>query len=253
MKKVFLSIMLAGLFLFGAAQALQQPLTEGVINYQEIIKLEIQLEGEAAQMSHLFPKEKKTNKVLYFNASTTLYENGTSTETPEAITPDEGKVVIKMMEPDNKLFTDLANNMQIEQREFMNRLFLINKDLDSNKWKLTGNQKVILDFPCQEAITKDTSKQITVWFTSVIPVGSGPGEFGGLPGMVLAVEAGDGTFSLIATKVEAKDLAAETFVKPKKGKKVSKEDFDKIVEAKMKESGASGSGGHQIVIKIEQD
>jgi len=160
--------------------------------------------------------------------------------------------MIKMKEPNNKIFTDLAKKEQVEQREFMSRVFLIEGGADQ-QWKLTGNQKMILDFPCQEAIFEKDSSKIVAWFTPVIPVSIGPSNYGGLPGLILSVEADDGKNVITANSVDFTPVSAGKLEKPRKGKNVTREEFDQIVAEKMKEMGAeNGSGGTQMIFHIQR-
>jgi GLPGLI family protein len=223
----------------------------GTIIYEQVVQLEIKLEGESAQFANMLPKERKTQKVLYFNSSGSLYENKPVAEDQTMRTEAGGAVMIRMMEPDNKVFTDLSNNRQVEKREFMTREFLIETNLDLSAWKLTGNQKMILNYPSQEAVRETKEGKTSAWFTPVIPVSAGPGVYNGLPGLVLAVNINDGKQLLTAISIDLNPVAEDVINKPDKGKKVTKEEFDKIVEEKMKEMGeTSPGGGNRVMIRI---
>lgn len=226
---------------------------EGTITYQQVVKMEIKLEGDASAFADMLPKERKSLKSLLFTSESSLYQN-TEKEEDETLHMEQGgaNVMIRMEEPENKVFTDLESGNKIEQREFMTRTFLIEGSAE-NKWKLTGNQKKILDYPCQEAELDGAEEKTLAWFTSVIPVSGGPGNYGGLPGMILAVDIKDGNNTITATSVELAKLEKGLIEKPKKGKKVSREEFETIVQEKMKEMGAEhGEGGGTFMIKIRQ-
>lgn len=225
----------------------------GMVVYEEVTKLEIKLEGDASQFAHMLPKERKSNKVLFFNENMSLYENKANDE-DETMSMNSGhaNVMIKMAEPENKVFTDLESKKQIEQREFMTRTFLIEGE-NTQTWKMTGNQKMVLDFPCQEAVVEKDSISYSAWFTPVIPVSAGPSKYGGLPGLILAVESSDGKSSIKATSIDFNELEKDVPEKPKKGRKVTREEFEKIVEEKMKEMGAEGRGeGQMMIINIRK-
>ncbi len=246
----FLSFLLAAVLVKAQDNAPASGNT-GTVVYEQVIKLEIKLEGESAQFANMVPKERRTQKVLYFNPSGSLYENKPTEEDQTMRTESGGAVMIRMLEPDNKVFTDLSGNRQVEKREFMTREFLIETTLDPSGWKLTGNQKMILNYPCQEAVKETKEGKTSVWFTPVIPVSAGPGVHNGLPGLVLAVDINDGKQTLIAISIDLNPVAENVIVKPVKGKKVTREEFDKIVEEKMKETGAeSGPGGARMMIRI---
>ena len=228
--------------------------TSGTVVYEQVVKLEIKLEGDAAQFADMLPKERKSKKILYFNSEESLFENAEAKE-DEAMSMHSGggNVMIKMQEPENVIYTDLSEKKQVEQREFMTRVFLIDGEI-AQQWKITGNQKMILNFPCQEAIVEKDSTKTIAWFTPVIPVSAGPSKYGGLPGLILSVESGDGKQSTIATSVDFSLLPGDKLEKPNKGKKVTREEFDKIVEEKMKEMGAEngGTGGTHMMIRIQK-
>lgn len=223
----------------------------GKVTYEQVIKLEIKLEGASAQYAGMLPKERRSEKILWFSESATLFENSANaTPNDMSMHSGEGNVMVRVAEPENKVFTDLSDGSQVEQRDFMTRLFLI-EGQPVRQWKLTGQQKMILDYPCQEAVMGEGDKKVSAWFTPVIPVSSGPATYGGLPGLILAVDINEGRQAYTAVKVETGLSEAPALMRPDKGKQVTREEFDKIVEEKMKEMGAQpGAGGHQMMIRI---
>lgn len=248
MKKVVLLFIAIAFILTSRAQ----DNTSGTVVYEELIKLDIKLEGDAAQFAHMMPKERKSNKLLYFNPEASLYENEKAPEDETMEMESEGASIgIKIKVPENVVYTDLESRRQLEQREFMTRMFLIESEVQ-HQWKLTGNQKLILDFPCQEAITEKDSALIKVWFTPAIPVSAGPELYGGLPGMILALEADNGKKTITATSVDFAPVDKNVLAKPKKGKKVTREEYDAIVKEKMEEMGAEGGQGRHMMIRIQR-
>ena len=135
----------------------------------------------------------------------------------------------------------------------MTRMFLISSEIPDIEWKITGQQKMILDFPCMEATQTDTAGVVTsAWFTPSIPVQSGPAKYFNLPGLVLEVDKDNGKTQFIAKSVNFDAPDKSILKKPKDGKKVTREEFDSIVEEKMKEIGAEGgSDGSQVIIRIK--
>jgi GLPGLI family protein len=245
--------------LFAAVANAQKPdngfLLSGTVIYQQIAKLNIKLEGDGAALADALPKEQKSEKILHFSEKSSLYENYNGGGTDDPMPMEKGGVMIKMSQTDNRTFSDLVNKKVIEQKDFMSRLFLVESELPSEKWKLTGNQRRILEYPCQEAVREEDSIQVHAWFTPTIPVPAGPGEYVGLPGLVLAVESHDGDRRLEAISVELKPLDADILKPPKKGKKVTGEEYEAIVAEKLKEMGVEhgGQGGNATwVIEIKQ-
>jgi len=228
----------------------------GTIQYKEKVKLEFKIEGPMSEALQNMPKERISGKVLYFSPEASLNKKAEQeNDNNEKEIMQSGKNIrITMTEPDNRYFIDLNKKKTIEQREFMTRKFLISGDLPENNWKIIGEQEEILDYPCMEAIKTDTSGVITrVWFTPAINIPAGPSEYCNLPGMVLKVDIDNGKRIIEATNINFDDPGDEVFEKPKKGKKVTKEEFDKIVAEKMEEMEAQGTTkGATVVIKIRK-
>ena len=136
----------------------------------------------------------------------------------------------------------------------MTRIFLIEGQVPVHAWKLTGQQKMILDYPCQEATLEVDEKSISAWFTPAIPVSAGPANYGNLPGLILSVDIDEGQRVITARSVESMEPTSENLKKPKKGKKVSQEEYEAIVAEKMEEMGGEqGEGGNvHMMIRIEQ-
>ena len=230
--------------------------TEGKVVYEVVQKLDIKLDGDAAAFAHALPKERRSKKELLYTGENSLYQKLENDESAEDMAMQHGgmAVQIKMMEPDDKLFADLNKKITIEKKEFMTREFLISGNIDPTGWKMTGEQKMILDYPCQKATKSvEEDKEIAVWFTPAIPVSSGPEEYLGLPGLVLAVEQDGGDQTITATSIEFVAHAKDAITKPKKGKKVSRDEFKQIVDEKMKEMGAEhGQSTGTFIMHIER-
>jgi len=255
-QTILLPVFLSMAILLNAQQSNNSFLFSGSVIYEQILKFDIQLEGDAAQFAHALPKEQKSEKILHFSEEAALFQNHKSEEPEEAVPMEEGGMVITMYEPDNKTYMDLVNKELIEQQEFMTRIFLIESDMKDEKWKMTGKQRAILDYPCQEAVSEVEGKEVHAWFTPEIPVAVGPGRYCGLPGLVLALEMEDGDRTLTATDVELKLLDKGILKRPTKGKKVTREEFEDLVAEKMQEMGVEGEEGggsmQTVVIKINE-
>ena len=68
--------------------------------------------------------------------------------------------------------------------------------------------------------------------------------------MILKLDRNDGEIIIEAKNVELKKLDKKAIKAPKKGKKVTQEEFEKIRDEKIKEMEAEmGGGGNRIIIK----
>jgi GLPGLI family protein len=201
----------------------------------------------------MLPKERQSFKMLTYNKDNALYIKDDTAEDGGdiALQSGGGMAHFRMYEPDNKMFTDMKNRVQIEQREFMNRMFLIESDMTLAPWKLTGNEREILGYLCQEAVMEKDSVKTVAWFTPTIPLPIGPATYNNLPGVVLAVDINDGRHTITATRITADQ--PNKIAKPKDGKKVTEDGFKKIVDEKMKEMGVEQGGavhGERVMIRI---
>ncbi len=225
----------------------KEAIQSGTITYNETKKINFESGDDiviVTKPSAGLPKESCTGKKLYFNKDATLYLNDEESENDGSLKKElenGATMIIHSFEntADNKIFTDLNSKKQIEQREFMTRLFLIERKIDAKKWKITGKQKTILDYSCQEAILKENGEKTTAWFTPNIPISSGPDSFYGLPGMILAIESNNAEHVITATSIDLTPIDNNLIEIPTKGKKITKEKFDKIVEKKKKENNGN--------------
>lgn len=254
MKTMILIPAVLVLFLTGHGQTSTGTNDSGVVTYDDKMKLDIKLEGESAGYADMLPKERTEQKILYFTPDVSVYQADIEKKKPDDVEQEAGgaMVHVQMAFSDDKIYRDLKAHKKIEQREFMTRMFLIESDAGKADWKLTGAQKTILGFPCQEALREDDGKKIRAWYTPSITVSTGPQNFGNLPGLILSVDIDDGQRTITASSITFTPVDKRLMVKPKEGKKVTAEQFHKIVDAKMKEMGNDDGKGAHVVIRIQK-
>lgn len=74
---------------------------------------------------------------------------------------------------------------------------------------------------------------VTAWYTPQIPVSNGPGEYHGLPGLILEVQA-DRTV-MLCTKIVMNPQEKEAISRPDKGEIVTREAYNAIMKKKIEE------------------
>ena len=74
---------------------------------------------------------------------------------------------------------------------------------------------------------------VTAWYTPQIPVSTGPGEYQGLPGLILEVQA-DRTV-ILCTKIVMNPQEKEAINKPDTGEIVTREAYNTIMKEKIEE------------------
>ena len=72
-----------------------------------------------------------------------------------------------------------------------------------------------------------------MWYTLDIPVNHGPGDYWGLPGLILELNSGNTT--VLCSKIVLNPKEKMEIKEPTKGKEVSLEEYDEIIQEKMKE------------------
>jgi len=248
MKKIIFCLSLFATFNLFAQQ------TEGTIYYTESVKLDIELPADQEHLRAMIPSSSDQTKALYFTPTMSMYKDMDATDGNTEINHEsegtEMQINIVSGSSDNRLLKDFESKEMTDQRDFLGKKFLINSEIVEMEWKITGQQKKILDYVCQEATTTKEEKIITAWFAPQIPISNGPDALGHLPGMILEVSMDEGKRTITATKVEFGAVDKDLLVKPTKGKKITKEAFRKIQKEKIKEMG--GESG-KTVIRMEFD
>lgn len=223
----------------------------GVITYQETMKLEIDFDGDhgGVDLAGMLPTSRSVSRKLIFDKGQSLYIDGGDVKEDTEISSDDGSIQIKIMESDIEsiLYTDYSKKERLKQEGFMGRAFIITEPVEKLKWKITPEKVKYLDFECIKAtMTDEEGDEVVAWFAPAIPVKAGPASYGQLPGAILMLSKGDKKLEIKATKVEMGEV--ETIKQPKDGKKVTVEEYDKIVEEKMKEMEKE-YGGRGIMIR----
>ena len=185
-----------------------------------------------------------------FDATTSTFEEMQELEKPK-LGSEDFQVSISF----NKgvLFKNLKTKQSIEESfSFDDKKYLVQDNLPTYDWKITSETKKIGNYNCLKAtaIIKVTEKQlkeyqerqkkkksltsflnkapedtmITAWFTSEIPVSNGPAEFGGLPGLILELTAGEILY--ICSKITINPKNKLVVAEPKKGKPIAKEIYE---------------------------
>jgi GLPGLI family protein len=158
-------------------------------------------------------------------------------------------------------YKNTKEGVVLEETEFFGKKFLISEEVGRPDWKLEAETKKIGNYTCYKATylkkenalsfssfarrgraanqpdspEKDTLQMVlvTAWYAPQIPVSQGPGEFWGLPGLILEVKSG--TTTLLCTEIRMNPTEKIVIKKPTKGKQVTRQEYTKIVTKKMSE------------------
>ncbi|MFY0630158.1 MAG: GLPGLI family protein [Flavobacteriaceae bacterium] len=155
-------------------------------------------------------------------------------------------------------YKNVKQNQLIQSQEFYGKRFLVKDKLQEIKWKVSSETKTIGQYTCfkataliptaeltwydfswanlQSTESKDAEvkmTQIEAWYTIQIPVGHGPAEYWGLPGLILEVSAGNTT--MLCSKIVMNPKDKIKIEAPDKGKEVTKSKYQETVQGKMLE------------------
>jgi GLPGLI family protein len=118
------------------------------------------------------------------------------------------------------------------------------EDEDKNEKKADTSKTTTSSF--MEGIEMPKEVEVTAWYTLQVPINNGPSEYAGLPGLILEVNSGRTT--MLCTSITLNPSEKTEIEMPKKGTKVTKQEYADIVKKKMEEmremyGGRGGRGG----------
>jgi GLPGLI family protein len=278
--KTLVSITLFFSILFTSALLAQD--IKGIATYKTQRKMNMQLdstrmdEGMRSQVMAMLKKQFEKEYELEFTTSESLYKEIEKLDPPQ---PGMSFVQMETVNADDVgdiLYKNLKEKRYTSQNEVFSKQFLVQDPIENPEWKLSKETKNIGEYTCfkathtrmaiiynsirtgEDANTEPEGKEeeqtVTAWYTPQIPLGHGPGRYGGLPGLIL--EISDGEETILCNKIVLNPKNGITIKEPKEGKKVSQAEFQAIMEKKMKENNErfeNNNGrddGNRIEIRI---
>ncbi len=236
MKKLLLAASLL------SAQFAMAQQKEGKITYEMKVDMYRRIPADNAQMRAMIPQFRTSVFELQYAENQSVYK---AKEEEQDITNDNGgnRVLIRIGgSPEDISYKDFRSQKLTDFRDFMGTQYLISGNANNLIWKLEDGTKNILGYNCKKATSKNSrGNEIVAWYTEEIQVPSGPDQFCGLPGMVLGVDVNKGESVLTATAIDKK-VDIKDIKEPTKGKKISYEEYAKIVREAM-----ANNGGMRIV------
>ncbi len=209
------------------------------------------------RMKEWIPEFTEFKTLLLFSQEQTLYKN-VQEEAVDLSVEEEGgwnparmrqHMMARLAPPNDVIYTDVTKGHVTLKKEFMDKIFLIRDTLTLSNWKLTGDQMSVSGFSCLKAeyLPKEgDTNMVSVWFTPEIPVSSGPAGYGGLPGLIVHLNINDGGTVITLAEMVMRELVKGEIDEPKKGKEITQEEFDAMVEKKKEQQRQQwqGGGGH---------
>lgn len=241
------------------------------------------------QITEMMKRALEKTYILNFNQDESIYREEERLDTPGAGGGGFGAMMMGNFTAGAQ-YKNIKKNEFLQEQEFFGKQFLITDTLPKLEWTLVNESKQIgeyivfkatavkplTDTDWQSARSRNNDREqtenqtqsdttstnildeieipkeivVTAWYTPQIPIPQGPGEYHGLPGLILEVQA-DRT-SILCTRIVLNPRNPENIRKPSRGQKVTQEEYQKIVREKVEEmqemygGGRRGGGGMRI-------
>jgi len=223
-NKLLVIFVLIGITVTGWSQTggVPQFITKGKIEYERKTNQHAFIDDNdswGAAMKKSFPKFVTSFYDLTFDKDHSVYKPGREPDTRQSR-------FWGMFDVDNIIATNLDSNKSVTQKSLYGDTYLIVDSTRKVDWKIGTEIRKIAGFDCRKAVGKVMDSIIVIAFYTdeIIPSG-GPESFTGLPGMILGIAIPKMHTTWYATKLQLEEVSAAALALPKKGKKISGEDF----------------------------
>ena len=237
---------------------------KGIATYKSQRKMNIEMDSTRMnddmqkQMMAMLKKQFEKEYSLEFTNNESIYKEAENLDKPTNTSSGGIQIMVAGDGGGNVLYKNIKENRFTNQSDLFGKLFLIQDKLEQPEWTLEKETKNIGQYTCFKATFKrmvresgvmrmtvnsneeaeepevnEVEQTVTAWYTLQIPVKHGPGNYNGLPGLIL--EVNDGSESILCSKIVINPKNEIDVEEPKKGKKVNQEEFEAIMEKKMSE------------------
>lgn len=257
----------------------------GVATYKTQRKVDITLDSTQMddtmkqQILAQLKKQFERTYLLDFNKNESIYKQEESLDAPMPGGGGGMQIVVAGSGDADILYKNVAEHRFANLNDMFGKMFLIKDTLTQRKWNLSKESKNIGNYTCFKA-TYDYEREVmrtmvstngedvdaeesepemetitvTAWYTPQIPVSNGPGDYYGLPGLIL--EVSDGELAVLCSKIVLNPKDGVKIEEPSKGKEVSQAEYDAILEKKLAEMNEQFQGdgrrgdGNSVEIRI---
>ncbi|MDP3357940.1 MAG: GLPGLI family protein [Lutibacter sp.] len=264
---------------------------QGSAVYQTKTKVEMDLAASGIpadrikRIEEMMKNQMEKTYILTFDKTASVYKEEVKLDQGAAAGSPGMRFAIMGGGASGKYYKNTQTKTSVKENEFSGKNFLIKDALKTYEWKMEQETKMIgnnlcfkattiiempanansFSFGRQENSNKDPKKEeeekielvpVTAWYSMDIPVSHGPGDYWGLPGLILEINAGN--TQIMCTKIVMNPKEKSDISEPNKGKVMTQKEYDVMLKEKMKEmqerfsnerqkSGGTGSGMHMRV------
>ncbi len=220
-------------------------------------------EAQKKQIQNNLKNRLEKSYILNFNKEESFFKEEDKLDAISGATDSWGKNFSR-----GEQYKNVKENELLQSQEFYGKRFLVKDKLQEIKWKMGTESKQIGQYMCFKATALVPTTELTwfdfswdrlqlasqtnadstntqsegskvkmtnieAWYTPQIPVSHGPGEYWGLPGLILEVSAGNTT--MLCSKIVLNPNQKVKIEIPDKGKIVTKNEYQSIISEKMRE------------------
>lgn len=203
------------------------------------------------------PKSRTDQFELLFTPQHALYQylpNAADDGGAQSFSGGGVQIMMRGANMNESTYFNWANGVRVDQREIMEKNFVVTDTIAKLQWKLSEETKPILQFTARKAtgttiqqrprvtmengemkreMVTDTVKVIA-WYTTDVPVPAGPNYAGQLPGLILELDMNNGQSITKAIEFSPK-VAGNKIKEPTDGKKLTAAEFSKERDKMMEE------------------
>lgn len=223
--------------------------------------------------------------ILNFDKTASLYKEEEKLDAPGQGMGGMKMMVSSFLGGGGMHYKNLKEQNFLIEKEILGKEFLVSDSLPKIEWKLEGESKKIGNYTCYKAtgaapvdksnmmnyrpkegaeekmknksdeelkktnfmdmVEMPDEKIITAWYAPEIPISQGPGNYWGLPGLIL--EVSDGKTTILCSKVVMNIKDKVKIKEPKKGEKVTQAEFEEIMAKKVQEMQQMYGGGKSSI------
>jgi GLPGLI family protein len=225
---------------------------KGSATYSVSTKINFKSLAQEADIEGQSEDEKKLMQIL----STVLGSGDEGDVKVELIFNDQASYLkpVEMMEGDKlklniaatiadglgEIYSDYTTLSTLTVDESLGERLLISDSFVRFDWQLTNEKRVINGYNCIKAVgtrnvrRDDSYKKSSVeaWFCPEIPIPTGPAGYGGLPGLIFAVEENKAaSYIMTAIKFNINPKELSKIKRPNKGQFMTRIEYDKLLDS----------------------
>ena len=147
-------------------------------------------------------------------------------------------------------FTDRHAGTYSMSAKLNEKQFLVRGTVEDPTWRTTGEERTILGFDVYQAVTIVDSTHIEAWYAPEIAYQGGPDQYGGLPGLILALSVDKGRESFTAVAI---DLETDPeIIQPDEGLVVFEDEYEQMLADTRREIEENSRRGRRAARRRRQ-